>query len=183
MDIINYFCLNRGDFMLFSILLTEGLSESGKAVFKGFSTIALAILGIFCALAIILGFFNDKINSIFCIIIAIAGFFFVPKLNGIASVNPIKNWTFIFICLMIVRFLPLIHLEENSTYLILGTLVEEQGSITGGLLTLFVSGLFGAGYYFIADFAVNNGFYNIGYIAIGIFLVFGLVGFIRSCFD
>lgn len=169
--------------MLSSILLAEGLSESGKQVFKGFAGFALIVLGIFCALAVIIGFFNDKANSIFCIIIAIAGFFFVPKLNAIASSNPIKNWTFIFTCLMIIRYLPLIHLEENSTYLILGTLVEEQGSIAGGFATLIVSGLFGAGYYFIADIAVNNGFYNIGYIAFGIFLVFGLVGFIRSRFD
>ena len=86
---------------------------------------------------------------------------------------------------MVVRYLPCLSIEtEKHTYLILGTLVEESDSrVVGCLVGFGVPILLSVGYYFLADWMVNNGHNQIGYVAISIFLGFGIIGLIRSFFS
>lgn len=169
--------------------LIKGFSNTGSNLGK----IVLGIIAFFVVFAIIVGFFFDRANAIFCIIIAIALYFIVPNLNqmcytSISSLTEREGfavmWTVLFFIMMVVRYLPCLHFDEKHTYLIFGTLVEDADTpVVGWSVTIGVPLVLSVGFYFLVDWMVNNGMMYIGYIAITIFLVWSIVGLVRSFFD
>ena len=170
--------------MEISTLLIRGLTSDGMFVSK----VALGFVGFFVVVAIIVGFFHDKTNAFFCILIAISGYFLVSFANKLFTTENnstfVVAWTVVFGILMVIRYLPCLSVEtEKRTYLFPFIREEDHSYIVGWGLVLGFPALLSVGYYFLADWMVNNGHNQIGYVAITIFLVFGVVGFVKSFFD
>ena len=178
-------------------MFLAGLSGEGSVVFSETLKIVFWIGVFFVGMAVLVGFFNDRVNAIFCIIIAVALFFFVPKINQIFASFSLNEdgtldisklaicWAIFLGATLLIRDLPCLSISsEKNTYLIFGTLIEEtENHILGLGVTVGVPALFGFGYYFLADLMINNGFAGVGYVTVGVFLLFSLVGFGRSFAD
>ena len=169
--------------------------------------VALGILGIFgiiaaivvviaAIVAIIVGFFRDTWNALFCaliglvwlllcIILAIGGFQAGMAHQENGGVPWCLMCAVLLHVMMTVRYLPCLSVEtERSTYLILGTLLEETESHLVGLGTVvFVPFLYSVPFYIASLFLVDTGFWGQDFIACGIVLIHSVVGFIRSIFE
>ena len=178
----------------------EGFSEFGKEVLESVGYPVLIILAGLAFITLIVALFNDQVNGVLCVVIGVGAMFFIHKfcdpiaLMGEADTEITVEevnfvfvflWTLVFFVLMLLRFLPCMSMQtEKNTYLILGTLVEETDSrIVGAGVGLGVPILCSVGYFFLSDWLVNNGWYYIGYIAVGFFLLISVIGLIRSFFD
>ena len=165
------------------------LSEAGQVV--------CCILFLIFIIALITALINDRVNCVLCVIIGAISMFFIHKLCIldflIAKGETIEKarskfvllWTTIFGAIMLLRFFPCLNVHtEKHTYLIMGTLIEESESHAVGIGTFFfIPAILTTSFYFVSNWLVGMGWYYIGYIAMGIFLLFSVTGLIRSFFE
>lgn len=140
---------------------------------------------------------NDRINCILCTILGITSLFVVHKFCSIdyflnkgyniekSNHSFVLLWTTLFAFAMLLRYFPCLNVRtEKHTYLILGTLIEETKNHVVEMGTFFlVPTISTISFYFISKWLVSISWYYIGYIAVGIFLLFSIVGFIKSIFS
>ena len=182
--------------------MTETAKEFGVETITTLGWIIIAILGVMLLVSI----FIDKFNALYCTLLGGASFFGAYYINSLAKNDVIFapdieagviDQAAILYGLMvgvwvIVRFLPLVAAGfrevETSTYLILGTLIEESDNgATAGCFalggTLIIGGGLGVGAYFLMNFALSNSLYFIGYIVSALLTVWGIISFIKSFFE
>ena len=155
--------------------MTNTATEFGIHAITTIGWIVIAIIGVLALISI----FVDKFNAIYCVLLGIASFSGTHYINGMVENDVIFapdidagviDQAAMLFGLMVgfwvfVRFLPLVaagfQIVETSTYLILGTLVEESDNgATSGCFALggaiFVSAGLGVGAYFLMNFAYFN---------------------------
>ncbi len=160
------------------------MTDKAWGFLESLGTIGFWILIFFIACAIFAGFFNDKINAVFCILIGVVVCILLNKLCYSNSSIDTKSLVIAIVTAVwfIIRYLPCVSInQENSTYLISGTLVNVTDTyIVGFLIPIIMAILSGLGSYFLANWALTQGYEFIG-IAIGVFLIiYSTIGFIKS---
>ena len=182
--------------------MTETATEFGLQTINALGWVIIVFAGILAIASI----FLDKFNALYCILLGIASFFGTYKINLLVKNNivfvpdveigVIDQASMLFGLMVgawvIIRFLPFIASGftyiETSTYLILGTLVEEtDNGTTAGCFamgaTLFVGAFFGTATYFLMNLALSNALYFVGYIISGILVALGIFSFVKSFFE
>ncbi len=163
------------------------MTEIAQWLLVTLGEVGLAILLFFVLILIIIGFFNEKVNSFFCIVLGVMATIILTNICISSDSVDVKSFEIGLIVgiWFAIRCLPCLSIErEKNTYLILGTLVEESDSRLVGFGTLAgVSAVFGLIAYFISNWALNNNVTFIG-IVIGVILcIYSLISFIKSFFD
>lgn len=182
--------------------MTESATEFGIQAITTIGWIVIAIVGVLALVSI----FADKFNAIYCVLFGIASFFGTHYINRLVEsevifapaidAGVIDQASMLFGLMVgiwvFIRFLPFVaagfQIVETSTYLILGTLVEESDNgATSGCFALggaiFVSAGLGVGAYFLMNFAYCNSLYFIGYIVSALLTVWGGVSTVKSFLD
>lgn len=159
--------------------------------------VLLPILIGIAIIAIVVGFFKDKINAIFCAIMGLAGIVFciILTTQGFDAEMAVDfrendgSWwcllcALVLHVLMVVRYLPCLSFTtEKSTYLILGTLIEEKETFLTGLGSVLITPfVYSVPFYFLSLFILDVGFFAFHYVVFTILLIHSIVGFVRSCF-
>ena len=175
--------------------------EFAKQFFSGAGIFVLIVAGIIAIISV----FADRLNAIYCVLLAIGSFFVTHEINSFVKAGiPIEDFTdnvidtgAIAFGIMITvwvffRYLPIVAAGfsqvETKTYLILGTLVEESdgGAGAGGLalfITAIVSGGLGIGTFFLMNFALCHSLFFIGYIISSILTIWGISAVVKSFID
>lgn len=182
--------------------MTETATEFGIQTINALGWVIIVIAGAMLLVSI----FLDKFNALYCILLGGASFFgtyhinllvknniiFAPNVGASVIDQAATLYGLMVGVWVIVRFLPLVAAGfrevETSTYLILGTLVEESDNgATAGCFalggTLFVGAGLGVGAYFLMNFAYCNSLYFIGYIVSALLTVWGVVSTVKSFLD
>ena len=182
--------------------MTDTATEFGLQTINALGWVIIVIAGAMLLVSI----FLDKFNALYCILLGGVSFFGTYHINLLVKNNVIfapdieagviDQAAMLFGLMVgawvIIRFLPLVAAGfrevETSTYLILGTLVEESDNgATAGCFalggTLFVGAGLGVGAYFLMNFAYCNSLYFIGYIISSLLAIWGIVSFVKSFFD
>lgn len=182
--------------------MTDTATEFGLQTINALGWVIIVIAGVMLLVSI----FLDKFNALYCILLGGASFFGTYYINSLVKNNVIfapdieagviDQAAMLFGIMVgtwvIIRFLPLVAAGfrdvETSTYLILGTLIEESDNgATAGCFalggTLFVGAGLGVGAYFLMNFAYCNSLYFIGYIISSLLTMWGIVSFIKSFFE
>lgn len=182
--------------------MTDTATEFGLQTINALGWVIIVIAGVMLLVSI----FLDKFNALYCILLGGASFFGTYYINSLVKNNiiftpdvelgVIDQASILFglmVCAwVIIRFLPFIaanfQIVQTSTYLILGTIVEESDNGAGAgvaafFVVLFAGGALGVGAYFLINFAYCNSLYFIGYIISSLLTVWGIVSFIKSFFE
>ena len=149
-------------------------------------------------IAFIISLFAEKFNAIYCILLGIVSFFITSGLCAVVKEDATKiNTVAILFAVMVagwyvVRSLPAIVIaakdEETSTYLILGTLVEEtDNGVNAMFLCLVIIGIvatvLGIGTAFLMTWALEKSLYFIGYLLSVILTIWGVFSTFKAFTD
>lgn len=182
--------------------MTESATEFGIQAITTIGWIVIVIVGVLALVSI----FVDKFNAIYCALLGIASFFGTHHINGLVEsdvifaldidAGVIDQASMLFGLMVgiwvVIRFLPLVaaafQVIKTSTYLIMGTLVEESdnGATSGCFAlggTIVVAAAMGVGVGFLMNFAYCNSIYFMGYIVSALLTIWGVVAFIKSLLE